>query len=419
MKPANQVTILVIGLLFCTVYACDTTPRIEVTHSMRGEKQVTVRGPMNDPDGPYTLTHVRDIYGEGFPTDPPIAEIEDLAVDELGRIYIADRGNSHVIITNIEGEFIGLLGTTGPGPFEFTDSPMYGMQVSWNQQLGLLAVFDPRMKIIFFNPDGSVLQSRIAENAWRFGSITSTINGILTLSREDPPFVIYSINGDSLWAFGRFIGPEDTRWKDVAESVSNSTLRAYPYGGVLVDNCRIPDTIGTIGDSILVHDLENTNGYRAWNIRTGKVLWDLYLDISDFEPPTLYTYTTSESGEMAAWDKGGIPNIYDRVSVEHISELNGLLYSVLWLRGDGKRSKPDHKRIRSPSTRGEELQIREMPLRGALEIMTLDPDLLAHISFDIKGYFTAAIAPGPYLILGYNDPEPHLSVFRIDGAPRK
>ena len=62
--------------------------------------------------------------------------------------------------------------------------------------------------------------------------------------------------------------------------------------------------------------------------------------------------------------------------------------------------------------------MRDWPVRGVLEVISMEPDLIAHLSFDVQETFVAAtVVPGPMLVLAFEEPTPRLSVYRIEGLP--
>ena len=404
----------------CLVSGCTKPERREEFLSNRDERNVVIQSPRfteNTVPVPR-LIYLYDIDCTEFPFEPPIWHIEDLTSDASGTIYIADRGHAHVVMTDIQGRYIGSIGQKGPGPFEFTDAnPIYGMQVRWIDDPGILAAYDFRRKILLFQKDGSYLTERITEDIQKIRHIAAIPSGIVTHLREDPPFVLFNLKGNRIRSLGRFLEPDDTPWRALARCVARSKISEYPGGGIRVDNIRRPHLIAVASDTLLIHDLHISNGYRAWNLNTGDVEWQLNLEILDYEPPTLVKYSTSSTGAFSSWSRFAPPHVYERSWVMSIHYLHPYIYAAVSLRGDGTRSKPDRKVVMNPSTESEELGAQEWSTRGVLEVISQEPDLIAHLTFDAPAVFSATIVPGPYLVLAFNEPSPYLSIFRIEGLP--
>ncbi|MFC1529125.1 hypothetical protein ACFL6R_00230 [Gemmatimonadota bacterium] len=413
-----RLTILIPVILISA--ACSSGPRRAESISGRGEPIVTVTAPRYDETTAVSprLIHVRDIHGSGIPYEPPFWHVEDLASDPDGTIYIADRGHAHVLKLDAEGRYLGTIGQKGPGPFEFTDAhTMYNMKVCWIDSPGLVAAADPYYKVLLFRKNGEVLSDRITGYYRLIWLMAAVPNGIVIHTNEDPPFTIYDLQSNRTGALGRYLSAEDAGWRSVSRALAGSEISAYPDGGVRVSNNLRPNMLSVAADTLLVHDLNLRNGYRAWNLNTGEVAWQLNLETGDFEPPTFVRYTTGSVGELASWSRRGPPQIYERTYVTSMDYLDGLLFITLSLRGDGTRTGPDRKRAFNPFTMGDDIGFRDWPQRAALEIISLEPDLIAHLPFENKGYFNATIAPGPLLIISFRDPEPHLTVYRIEGLP--
>ncbi len=422
MSNANPIQHNVIKLVVavCMIAGCAESERREVHITNNGERHVAVQSPQLSETTATAprLIHIRDIDGSNFPHTPPIWHIEDITSDPSGTIYIADRGHAHVVMTDIHGNYIGSLGQKGPGPFEFTNAaPIYGMQVRWINEPGIIAAYDFRRKILLFKKDGSFLTDRITDDIQKIRHIAAIPGGLVTHIQEESPFLIFDLKGNRLRSFGRFLEPVDTSWKKVARYISRQKISEYPNGGIRIDNIRRPNLIAVAADTLLIHDLHISNGYRAWNLNSGDVDWQLDLKISDYEPPTLVKYSTSSTGSFSSWSRLAPPHVYERSWVMSIHYQAPYICAVVSLRGDGIRNEPDRKVVTSPSTESEEIGAQEWPTRGVLEVISLEPDLVAHLSFDAPAVFSATVIHGPYLVIAVNEPNPHLSVYRIEGVP--
>jgi hypothetical protein len=414
------------GLLLLTAIGCTgKAPRYEVLSEGEG-LHVRVRAPrlpMEGPDAPR-LVPIGEIDGTGFPFDPPIWKIGGISSDGQGHLFLGDRGHAHIVVTDVEGRYLGRIGSKGPGPFEFQPVTILDLKPVWIPALDRLAVVDGIWKIVFFQPDGTPVTERVTDPGLvrRMMDLAPLADGFAAIVRSDPPLRLFDLVRGADRSIGRLLAEEDARWPKVAEAVTAEQIIEM-QGTPFVGNARLPINIGTAGDTLVVHDFglyTLRNGYRAWDVRSGKMAWQIDLDIGDFEPPTTYNYTTSGENEMMSWGTD-IPQVQPHTFVESIQGLDGLIYVVSCLRGDGTRSEPDHRLMRDPQAVLDQdgLGLQEMPYRGAVEVLTGEPDLLAHLPFPLDGPLTQAwVMSGPVLIVALVDPVPHLQLYRIEGLTR-
>ena len=403
-----------IGIISCLLIACTASPRREEYVSEGGARVIAVRAPILKDEESPRLVHLRDITGENFPFDPPIVDLGEVVADEHGRLFITDRGRGHVIVSDISGRFLGTIGREGPGPFEFFQSGAHPSDLAWNLHHQALAVQD-LYKIILFNADGEPFPNRIQRRgAW---GVESLGDNFICLQPDMNIFHVYSIDGEDITGYGNVLGPESAGWKSVARYIQRLSDVTLPDGSMLPAFEKLPSTYGVAGDSLVVHDLSYRNGYRAWNHNTGQIEWELLLETEDYEPPTFYKYRTSGTGALISWSRLGRPDLVLRSRVQRVIWRDGWLFSVLYLTGDDTRIKPDRLSVENPSTRSKDLW-EGIPSRGAIDIVSLEPDLIAHISFDIESGFFAEVAPGPILVLAMASMTPHLKLFRIEGLPQ-
>jgi hypothetical protein len=420
--PAAWVTCFLVAT---TVGCVREAPRYEVLSGGEG-LHVLVRGPRLPLDGPAAprLVPIGEIDGSTFPFDPPIWKIGGISSDGQGRIFLADRGHGHIVVTDVEGRYLGRIGSKGPGPFEFQPVTILDLKPIWIPSLGWLATVDGIWKIIFFEPDGTPMTARITDGGLvrRMMDVAPMRDGLATIMRSDPPLRLFDMVQGTDRGIGRLLTEDDARWPKVAEAVAAEQITEL-LGTVMVGNARLPRNIGTSGDSLAIHDFglyTLRNGYRAWDMRTGGMAWQIDLELGDFEPPTTYNYTTSGENEMMSWGTD-IPQVQPQTFVESIQGLEGRIFVVLCLRGDGSRSEPDHRLMRDPQSVLDQdgLGLQEMPYRGAVEVLTGEPDLLAHLPFPLDGPLTQAwVMEGPVVIVALTDPVPNLQLYRIEGLTR-
>ncbi len=74
-----------------------------------------------DGDEPEELPAIRDTPEEGRPPFSGMKEPRDAAVDEKGRVWVADFGHSRLRIFDADGGFLGGWGGKGSGPFGFRE----------------------------------------------------------------------------------------------------------------------------------------------------------------------------------------------------------------------------------------------------------------------------------------------------------
>ncbi len=406
---------LLIGLTILSLSACTSSSRREEYTSNDGVRLIEVQRPSLVNEEAPRLVHLRDITGEDFPFDPPIVNLGEVVADEYGRLFIADRGRGHVIVSDLSGRFLGVIGQEGPGPFEFFSSGRHPSDLAWNLNHQALAVQD-LFKIVLFHSDGEPFPDRIQRRgAW---GVESLGDNFICLQPATSIFEVYSINGELLRGYGKVLGTESAGWKPVERYIRHLRVVTLPDGSTLPAFEKLPSTFGIAGDSLVVHDLRYRNGYRAWNHSTGQIEWDILLETEDYEPPTLYKYRTSGTGALVSWSRIGPPDLELRTSVKRIVWRDDWLFAVLYLSGDNTRTKPDRLSVESVTTRSTELW-EGIPRRGAIDIMSLEPDLIAHISFEIESNFYAEVAPGPVLVLAVNSMIPHIKLFRIEGLPQR
>ncbi len=402
-----------VGLIILLLVACTSSSRREEHITDSGTRIIEVQAPVLEDEDTPRLVHIRDIYGEQFPFDPPIVNLGEVVADEEGRLFIADRGRGHVIVCDLTGRFLGIIGQEGPGPFEFFESGRHPSDLAWNLHHQALAVQD-LYKIVFFHADGEPFPERIQRGgAW---GIETLGDHFICLQPATNIFEVYSIEGEFLRGYGKVLETESAGWKSVEKYIQRLQDVTLPNGSTLPAFEKLPGTFGVAGDSIVVHGQQYRNGYRAWNHNTGQIEWDLLLETEDYEPPTLYKFRTSGSGAFISWSRFGRPDLVQRSSVRRIVGRDGLIFSVLYMTGDGTRKKPDRLMIENPSTRYQELR-EGIPFRGAIDILSPEPDLIAHIGFNIEAGFYAEVAPGPILVLAMSSMVPHLKLFRIEGLP--
>jgi len=78
-----------------------------------------------------------------------------LAVDDEENIYVADVGEDHVKVFDVNGEFLRVVGRAGQGPGEFGRI----MDVQINAKNELMVIDGGHRKILYFSQDGEFLRS--------------------------------------------------------------------------------------------------------------------------------------------------------------------------------------------------------------------------------------------------------------------
>jgi len=413
-------------LVALTTIGCSpVAPRYEVLSEADG-RHVVVRAPRMSMEGPAAprLIPLGKIDGSTFPFDPPIWKIGGISSDGQGHLFLGDRGHGHIVVTDVEGRYLGRIGGKGPGPFEFQPVTILDLKPVWIPSLDRLAVVDGIWKIVFFQPDGTPVTERVTDPGLvrRMMDLAPLADGFAAIVRSDPPLRLFDLVRGTDRSIGRLLDEGDSRWPKVAEAVAAEQIEERA-GTAFVGNARLPINIGTAGDTLVVHDFglyTLRHGYRAWDVRSGEMAWQIDLETGDYEPPTTYNYTTRGENEMMSWGTE-VPEVQPHSFVETIQGLDGLIYVVSCLRGDGSRTEPDHRLMRDPQAVLDQdgLGLQEMPYRGAVEVLTGEPDLLAHLPFPLDGPLTQAwVMEGPVVIVALVDPVPHLQLYRIEGLTR-
>ncbi len=391
---------------------CSRSPRRESFLSPLGEKQVIVRAPRSDA-GDIRLVHLRDIRGEDFPFDPPIWRVGDLTSDESGRLYLADWGHNHIVVMDGAGHYLGRIGRKGPGPFEFRDTSISPDGIAWIPAADVIVATEPD-RMLLFHPDGEPLvDERKPFNAY---GLAATRDRFIRLDLDPRPFTLCTPDGLIESRFGRPFGPEDALWP-----LTQDELRALPqqvdfgWRGIgLVHYALVPTHIAVLDDTLLVHENNYRNSYRGWNLRTWTVAWEIRLAYQDYEPPTFYTYTTSALTEMIRWDEGGEPIEATRTFALDLVARDGFWFAATMFYGRTHRREPDRATATNPYTVHDELYSR-WEIHCALEIMTPEPDLLAHVYLEEEQPLFFEVTRSHLLVVAVNDPLPHLTVYRIEG----
>jgi hypothetical protein len=84
------------------------------------------------------------------------SQIGSIAVDDEGKIFVADWKESHIKVFNQKGNYLLTIGRKGQGPGEF--EKVSSIQITKKKEL---MVFDGNSRrLSFFTPDGELLRSQ-------------------------------------------------------------------------------------------------------------------------------------------------------------------------------------------------------------------------------------------------------------------
>jgi hypothetical protein len=414
LKLVAMKTVAALTLLLATS-ACTRLPRWQETSDSGGRRLVTIRAPLLTGDHTPDLELVSVFTGENLAYDPPLWLIYDLSTDPDGFLYVSDAGHGHILVLDATGNVVSTIGRRGPGPFEFNNK-MSPIQSIWVSKPRLLVTSDV-LRFVVFNREGDPRPS-----GWKqefYASMASSSTEVILSMTQEHPFVPRSplgqIEGS---AFGRPLGPEDTRWKGVAEAIARIPDVRSSDGTRHLPPSILPDAIACWGDSLLVHNLVFRDGYRGWNRYTGEEVWEIHVDTGTYEPPTLYRFSTTVSSPLSSWSRSDPPRIHHNSRVISIVVRDDLMFAFTRLTGDGKHSKPDRKRVANAWTAGQELD-GSKPIRLGIDIISSGIDLIAHLEIPMEqGISDADVLPGPTVVVSTNNPQPAVRYYRITGLPR-
>ncbi len=74
-------------------------------------------------------------------------------VDDTGRAFVCDSGNTRVVVLNTDGSFSHHIGSQGMGPGEF--QIITGLRVLNDNRVAVIETTGPQSKIHYFQPDGT------------------------------------------------------------------------------------------------------------------------------------------------------------------------------------------------------------------------------------------------------------------------
>lgn len=148
-------------LAILTATSCDRAADMSIRVDTLGGGRVLVSNPdwVTAPDNPVTQL-VEDLrigraVGEGRDDSLDVfGLIIALAVDDAGRIYVADHQASDIRVFDATGNPIGRIGHRGTGPGEF----QFLAGITWQRENGILWAMDPvRHRLIAFDSTGTLL----------------------------------------------------------------------------------------------------------------------------------------------------------------------------------------------------------------------------------------------------------------------
>ena len=145
--------VFLLTVVCCLLFAgCSSQPQVEVPDHIKKLENLTVISPEQEPS--HSITFEKNaIFGET--EDVVLGEIDDIAVDEKGQVFIADGDQNAIHSYRPNGQYIQKMGQEGKGPGEFT-----GIN-SLDQEANQLYAFDERQRRISVFDLGSLSFSEV------------------------------------------------------------------------------------------------------------------------------------------------------------------------------------------------------------------------------------------------------------------
>lgn len=180
---------------------------------------------------------VEDVRIGSLDSDGPslLGRVTDLAVDDLGRVWIAEGQAMEVRVFGPDGRFVRTVGRRGEGPGEFSEGPA----LNWGPRGRLWALDQGLGRFSQFDTAGTYLgavprQSTSRSYPWR-GTILGDGSQVDVATRVDgQSFTTVLVHRDSAGAVLDTLDLPDQPPGWVVTSNGGSTRWAVPHGPVLV-----------------------------------------------------------------------------------------------------------------------------------------------------------------------------------------
>ena len=153
MRPLLAFILLLPVILTSCTYNPETAGASQVERIEMGDTTIVRHlGPEGVWDGPRTLVEELSIGVLEGEEEEMFGRISDIAVDEVGGIYVFDGQAPALRYYDAEGNYVRTLGGEGEGPGEYRDASL-GLVIRSD---GRLIMRDPRnRRLNVYNPDGS------------------------------------------------------------------------------------------------------------------------------------------------------------------------------------------------------------------------------------------------------------------------
>jgi DNA-binding beta-propeller fold protein YncE len=152
-------------------------------------KPIIVTGPAN-----VQMKHLFSIYGYGKEPSQLLTKPNDVAVDKKGNLYVADTGNSRIVVFDKEGNFLFRFGKKGRGRGEI-ESPL-GIEISSN---GRIYIADRTLnKVLILDAKGKFIKEFKV-----MMPLALTIANHKMFVATYGPIMVYDLEGNELAKWGR------------------------------------------------------------------------------------------------------------------------------------------------------------------------------------------------------------------------